>query len=444
MGADARRRLAPVIRGALARRGHGRWIATWRDDEAILAFLDRADARSLSERGPVTPDHVLRVRPRPLWLGAIAADDGALREAVDAALDAHIAWYEAFFARHAPRHAPGLRPLDPLPRVVLVPGIGALAMGRTARDAAIAGDITAHALPVMARAESVGRYAPVTEGDLFDVEYWSLEQAKLASAGTPGPMAGSVVLVTGAGRGIGLATAEELLSQGAHVMLTDLDDGGLPALEARLRTAHGPRVAVAPCDVTREDSVRAAMAATVDAFGGVDVLVSNAGFAPTGLLHTADGDAALVRSLEVNLVGHQRVARHAVGVLLAQGAGGCLLFNASKSAVNPGREFGPYAVAKAGVLALMRQYAVDYGAHGIRSNAVNADRIRTDLFGGGVLEARAAARGVTPDSYFRENLLARETQARDVARAFAYLAAAEATTGGIITVDGGNAAAFVR
>lgn len=443
-----RRRLAPVVRGALARRGHGRWIASWRLDDAILAFLERPDARALTERGTVTPDHVIRVRPRPLWLDpapdAAPESDDAVATAVDAALDAHVAWYDGFFARHAGRHPSALRKLDPLPRVILVRGVGALTLGRSLAEARIAGDITARALPVMAAAERLGRFTPVGEGDLFDVEYWSLEQAKLAAAAPAGPLAGQVALVTGAARGIGAGTAEELLALGAHVTLTDRDPAALSTTAGRLTARFGPRVATAPCDVTDEASVRSAFVAAVDAFGGVDLLLSNAGTAPSGLLHTAEGDAALSRSLEVNLLGHQRVARHAVDLMLAQRSGGCLLFNASKSAVNPGREFGPYAVAKAGVLALMRQYAVDYGAHGIRSNAVNADRVRTDLFGGGVLEARAAARGTSPDAYFRDNLLGRETTVTDVARAFAHLAQAEATTGAVLTVDGGNAAAFVR
>jgi NAD(P)-dependent dehydrogenase (short-subunit alcohol dehydrogenase family) len=196
--------------------------------------------------------------------------------------------------------------------------------------------------------------------------------------------------------------------------------------------------------VTSPASVEAAVAAAVREFGGVDILVSNAGTAPSGLLHTAEGEARLAASLDVNLLGHQRMARAVTQVLLAQGAGGCLLFNASKSAVNPGPEFGPYAIAKAGVLALMRQCAVDLGAHGIRANAVNADRIRTGLFAGGVLEARARARGISPDEYFRQNLLQRETTVEDVAAAFGWLASAPATTGCVITVDGGNAAAFLR
>jgi NAD(P)-dependent dehydrogenase (short-subunit alcohol dehydrogenase family) len=449
-GDDERRRLqvllAPVVRGALARAGGGlRLIGEWRDDDDILALAGRPDGPELTARGPVTPDHVIRTRPRPMWL-AVGADAGldALRAAADAAVAAHASWYRGYYTRGSATLGRTLVPLDPMPRVVLVPGLGALALGRTIADARIAGDICARSARVVLEADAVGRYQPVGERDLFEIEYWSLEQAKLAAGGRPGPLAGQVALVTGGAGGLGLATAGHLLRLGAHVMLTDLASPALDAARESLAREAGPRVGSAACDVTSPESVEAAVAAAVRAFGGVDILVSNAGTAPSGLLHTEEGEARLAASLEVNLLGHQRMARAVTQVLLAQGAGGCLLFNASKSAVNPGPEFGPYAIAKAGVLALMRQCAVDLGAHGIRSNAVNADRVRTGLFAGGVLEARARARGLSPDDYFRQNLLQRETTVEDVAAAFGWLAAAPATTGCVITVDGGNAAAFLR
>jgi NAD(P)-dependent dehydrogenase (short-subunit alcohol dehydrogenase family) len=190
--------------------------------------------------------------------------------------------------------------------------------------------------------------------------------------------------------------------------------------------------------------VKAGFARTVSAWGGVDVVVSNAGTAPEGRLETLEGQEALEASLDLNCVSHARVARRAVEVMATQGRGGCLLFNASKAAFNPGPGFGPYAVAKSALVALTKQYAVDLGAKAIRSNAVNADRIRTALFAGGVVQSRASARGLAVDEYFRANLLSREVTAEDVADAFLYLATARATTGCVVTVDGGNAAAFPR
>lgn len=456
--ADARRAaIALRLRGALARRSipagaltgamptAGRFVMEWRTEPAILSLMAHPAAREITARGTVTPDHVIRTKPRPMWLDipADAAGD-AITSACERAVGEYARWYEGYFARGSSRAARPLTMLDAAPRVVFVPGVGALALGRTLADARVTGDVVARASQVMLEAEAVGRFHPVSEADLFDVEYWSLEQAKLAKSGASGPLAGRIALVTGGAAGIGRATAEHLLALGAHVLITDRDASALERGGAELGMRAGARVATAVMDVTNAASVRAATQQCVLTFGGLDLLVSNAGTAPQGLLHTEAGERALEASLDINLLGHERAARAATEVLLAQGMGGCLLFNASKSAVNPGPEFGPYAVPKAGLLALMRQYAVDLGAYGIRANAVNADRIRTDLFGGGVLEARAKARGITPEAYFKQNLLGRETTGADVAAAFAWLAQADATTGCVISVDGGNAAAFMR
>lgn len=437
-----RREIAPRVRGAVARARTGRrFVAAWRTDPEVVALSEHPAGRALAEAGPATPDHVIRVRPWPAWLELEGAADQ--RSAADRAVAAFGERYDAYVADARAARGCDPKPLDRLPRIVVVPGLGALALGATLADAHVAGDVFAHDARVMLDTSARGEYRPVGARDLFDVEYWSLEQAKLGKATAP-PLAGRVALVTGGAGGIGLATAAHLLELGAHVLVTDRDSARLDEAHEALARAYGQRVAKRAGDVTSEDSVREIVGAAVEAFGGLDLLVSNAGTAPSGLLHHEAGAAALEASLEVNLLSHQRVARAAVEAMVAQGMGGCLLFNASKSAFAPGPEFGPYAVAKAGVVALMRQYAIDAAPHGIRANAVNADRIRTPLFGGGVLEARARARGLTPDEYFRQNLLRRETLASDVAEAFTWLARAEATTGCVVTVDGGNPAAFPR
>jgi NAD(P)-dependent dehydrogenase (short-subunit alcohol dehydrogenase family) len=295
----------------------------------------------------------------------------------------------------------------------------------------------------MAAAGDIGAYAPVSRLDLFDVEYWSLEQAKITKP-TPAELAGRVALVTGAASGIGKATAKKLADLGAHVVLVDREEAALEAARQEIGKGRALQVASITADVTDRAQVDRAVARAIFTFGGLDLVVSNAGNAPSGDLTTPEGGAALRASIDLNLLAHGEVARAATAVMTAQRTGGCLLFNASKSAFNQGPGFGPYAVAKAGLVALMRQVAVDLAPRGIRSGAVNADRIRTGLFGGGVLESRAKARGLSPDEYFRANLLKREVTAEDVAGAFAYLALARATTGCIVTVDGGNAAAFPR
>jgi rhamnose utilization protein RhaD (predicted bifunctional aldolase and dehydrogenase)/NAD(P)-dependent dehydrogenase (short-subunit alcohol dehydrogenase family) len=438
----------PRLRGALAKAAgdapeRGPIVRT-RSTPAILAFLERRDVTELVGKGCATPDHVLRTKPTALLVQRPQYSDPAkLATQLETAIAEYARKYDAYFEEQSKAKGVTRTKLDPWPRIVLLPGLGVCAAGASAREADVALDIYEHTIDVMTNAADVGSYAPCTRADLFDVEYWSLEQAKL-KAEAPARLGRCVAVVTGAASGIGLATADRMLSAGAHVALVDLDfDALVPAAET-LAKGRKERVLMIVADVRDEEQVRAALARTVSAWGGIDVVVSNAGSAPEGRLETTEGEAALRDSMDLNCLSHARVARFAIETMTHQGRGGSLVFNASKSAFNPGPGFGPYAVAKTALVALMRQYAVDLGAQGIRSNAVNADRIRTQLFAGGVVESRAKARGLSVDDYFRANLLSREVTASDVADAFVYLACARATTGCVVTVDGGNAAAFPR
>jgi NAD(P)-dependent dehydrogenase (short-subunit alcohol dehydrogenase family) len=225
--------------------------------------------------------------------------------------------------------------------------------------------------------------------------------------------------------------------QGAEVVMMDVDRKALDS------AAGATGCLGVACDVTDARSVKDAFKSVIQAYGGVDILVSNAGRAWQGRIGDVD-ERVLRDSFELNFYGHQRVAQAAVAAMRAQGTGGVLLFNASKQAVNPGADFGPYGLPKAATLFLMRQYAVDHGADGIRSNAVNADRIRTGLLTDDMIATRARARGVSHETYMSGNLLGQEVLAEDVARAFVSLALAEKTTGAVLTVDGGNIAAALR
>jgi NAD(P)-dependent dehydrogenase (short-subunit alcohol dehydrogenase family) len=268
------------------------------------------------------------------------------------------------------------------------------------------------------------------------MEYWSLEQAKLGKA-KKRPLEGQVVYISGAARGIGAACARAFSEAGASLYLTDRD-------EAPLRTLAGSiRASCEVVDVSDENSVRRSVEQCVRQLGGIDGVVSNAGFAPQGEMATIS-TAELKRSFEVNFFAHHYLASSAMRVLRAQGIGGFLLFNASKSAFNPGPAFGPYAIPKASVIALMKQYAIEGGAIGVRSNAVNADRIRTGILDEQEIERRARARGLEADEYYRSNLLGKEVTVDDVARAFVHLALAQSTTACVLTVDGGNIAASPR
>jgi NAD(P)-dependent dehydrogenase (short-subunit alcohol dehydrogenase family) len=435
--------VAPILRGAVAVPSTEagaeprRFVLAFRTSADIRNYVDGADLVDYAQRGVVTPDHIIRTKNLPLIVpapeaGKLDAFAGAVRRAV-AEYAAH---YDAMFERQNARVGRSKTKLDASPRVVLVPGLGLYGIGATSKDAAIAADLAENAIRVITDAEAIGRYEPLGEADLFEVEYWSLEQAKLKGAVVKA-FTGQVALVTGGGSGIGLATAKALAAEGAAVGVLDRDG---EAAEAAARAVGGLALAG---DVTDRAQVRHAFDRIAHAFGGVDIVVSNAGAAWQGRIGEV-ADEVLRASFELNFFAHQAVAQAAVRIMLKQGTGGVLLFNVSKQAVNPGPDFGPYGLAKAATLALMRQYAIDYGSAGIRANGVNADRIRTGLLTDAMVALRAKARGVSESEYMGGNLLKREVAAADVAEAFVALAKARATTGHIMTVDGGNIAAALR
>jgi len=437
--------VAPIIRGACslkdtAREGvYRRLILEFRVSAAIRAFVNGAALRRYGRAGVVTPDHTIRTKNWPLMVGPPeCGKTDAFKAEAQAAAKAFIADYEAYFARHNAGCHPPKRMLDPLPRVVLVPGLGLFGLGRTKKEASIVADLAETAVATITDAEAIGQFESIHERDMFDMEYWSLEQAKLGKD-VEKPLAGQVALVTGGAGAIGAAIGRAFATAGAEVALLDVDES---AARARAREIAGAALAVG-CDVTERRSVRAAFDRVAETFGGVDIVVSNAGGAWQGRIGEVD-DATLRRSFELNFFAHQCIAQNAVRLMLAQGTGGALLFNVSKQAVNPGANFGPYGIPKAATLLLVRQYALEYGSAGIRANAVNADRVRSGLLTPELIASRASARGVSEHAYMVGNLLGREVTAEDVAQAFLYHALALKTTGDVTTVDGGNIAAALR
>jgi len=437
--------IAPILRGAVAidknpNAGTAkRQLLDFRTNAQILNYVNGAELARYSQVGVVTPDHTIRTKNWPVIVPAPQA--GKLEEwakDVHEAVAGYVARYHRYFEENNQKSAVKKKELDPLPRVILVPGVGMFGVGASAKDAAIAADIAENAVAVITDAEAIGEYRSISEFDMFEVEYWSLEQAKLGKSDEKS-LARQVAVITGGGSGIGAATARAMAKEGAEVAILDRD---IEAAKAAAKKVGGKALAV-ECDVTNPQSVRAAFDAVVSAFGGVDIVVSNAGAAWQGAIGKVD-DETLRKSFELNFWAHQAVAQHATRIMLAQGTFGCLLFNTSKQAINPGKDFGPYGLPKAATLFLVKQYALDHGKDGIRANAVNADRIRSGLLTDEMVAARSKARGVSEADYMAGNLLKREVTAEDVADAFVYLATASKTTAAVVTVDGGNIEASLR
>jgi len=432
--------VAPAVRGALTSRNENgnqqRWVLDHRISPEILEFLSSKNLKRLTGPSVVTPEQVIRNKPFPLVTSAPVSDVSLWARRLRSEMATFQAKYEAYFRRNAKKCDEKKVMLDVVPRVVLVPGVGLFGVGRTATEAKVSADVYENSVGVLQNAERVGQFLPIPEHEIFAVEYWSLEQAKVLKG--PGPaLGGQIVVVTGGGSGIGEATARLFAKAGALVAVLDRDGA------AAQRVAKEIRGLGLTCDVTQPAAVESCLGKVVAKWGGVDLVVSNAGAAWQGKIGEVSNEV-LRKSFELNFFAHQTVAQAAVKIMQRQGTGGCLLFNVSKQAVNPGPKFGPYGLPKASTLSLLRQYAVDYGEDGIRSNGVNADRIRTGLLTDRMIRERAKARGVSEQEYMGGNLLQKEVTAEDVAQAFLSLALAQKTTGAVLPVDGGNIAAALR
>jgi rhamnose utilization protein RhaD (predicted bifunctional aldolase and dehydrogenase)/NAD(P)-dependent dehydrogenase (short-subunit alcohol dehydrogenase family) len=413
-----------------------------RQDEAARAFTCRPDLEHLAGLGVATPDHVIRTKAEVLVLRRAAQTPGAMRAAVQAYADR----YRHYFDTHAARAEVPKTMLAPQPGLVWLEGAGIVGVGASAAAARIAADIGQQSARVRADGQALGGFRPIGPADLFDMEYWALEQAKLGSGKAP-PLQGRIVLVTGGAGAIGLATARAFAARGASLFLVDRPGPALDAALAALGRDHGGF----GCDVTEAGAAARALAACACRFGGIDILVSNAGAAVTGDIATLP-EPALRDSFELNFFAHLAFSQAAIALLRAQAEGrgsrgaepGQILFNVSKQAVNPGKGFAAYGLPKATTFFLLRQLALELGAEGIRVNGINADRIRSGLLTPEMIAARASARGIDAGRYMAGNLLQAEVEARHVADAFVMLASAERTTGHVMTVDGGNIEAALR
>ncbi|MBW2275684.1 MAG: SDR family NAD(P)-dependent oxidoreductase, partial [Deltaproteobacteria bacterium] len=457
-------RAAPILRGLLARelgaepaedgRVAGRMVMDWRGGPEELAFCASEEAAALCGQGPLTPDHVIRTKALPLFVPEPAWHDAAaLKEQLASAVGAYRSSYDEYFEEQVRAKGILRSKLDSAPRVVLLPGAGALCFGKSKQEARVAGDITEHTLHAKALAQAAGRYEALELGDLFDMEYWSLEQAKLGKA-KERPLERQVVLVTGGAGAIGVGIGEACAAAGAHVVLADLDCARAEAAAQALEERHGKGTALGlAADVSDETSLRACFDAVCTAYGGVDVVVPNAGVALVAPIAELSADAVR-RVTDVNYLGVLLSIREAARVFREQGTGGHIVVNASKNVFAPGAEFGAYSASKAAAAQIGKIAALELAELGVRVNLVNADAVFAEGevpsgLWAEVGPSRAKSRGLgveeLPDFYRDRNLLKTRVTGRHVGNAVVFFASnLTPTTGATLPVDGGVAAAFPR
>ncbi len=449
-------RAAPMLRGLLAHttgnedRPFQRSIMEWRGTPESLAFVNHPAAARWCATGPLTTDHLIHTRPWPMYVAEPEWDDSeALRRQLTEAVAAFRDRYRAYLRAGGA----AVEGVDASPRVVLLAGAGVFAFGPTKRAACIAADITAQTMAAKSQAEGLGGYTSLSDDHLFDMEYRDLQQRKLAGRGR-GALEGQIVVISGGAGAIGAAVAEECLIEGAHVALADRDEARLVRVASDLAERHGAeRVMGVTMDVTDEASVRAGFERVVLGFGGVDVVVPNAGVAHVAELEEIALDD-FERVMRINASGYLLFMQSGIRVLKEQGLGGHIVINASKNVFAPGKDFGAYSASKAAAHQLGRVAAIELAPFHIRVNMINADAVFGDEANPSGLwqevgPARARSRKIAPqklaDFYRERNLLKTAVRGRHVGRAVVFFASnATPTTGATLPVDGGISEAFPR
>ncbi|MDW8054417.1 MAG: bifunctional aldolase/short-chain dehydrogenase [Anaerolineae bacterium] len=438
----------PTLRGAVSMKRRG--IVLFDDSEAVLQFLAREDAESLSQVGAACPDHLVHTKRVPLFVRWDGQDVEALKQALAQGVAEYAARYADYFQRY--NTDPNVNMADPAPRIVLVPGLGMFTTGRDAFQADVARQLYHRAIAVMTLCTCVDHFTSLDERETFEIEYWPLELYKLTLRPPERELAGRVAFVTGGASGIGRAIARRLAQEGAHVVIADINVEGAQSVADEICKTQGFKRALAvPCDVTREDEVARAFAEAARAYGGVDIVVNNAGIASSAPIEETTL-ADWQRNMDVLATGYFLVAREAFRMLKQQGRGGALVFICSKNSVYAGKNASAYSAAKAAELHLARCLAEEGGAFGIRVNSVLPDAV---LQGSGIWnsrwrEERAKNYGIRPEEleayYAARTALKVNVFPEDVAEAVLFLASdrASKTTGAMLTVDGGVAAAYAR
>ena len=418
------------IRKSFSSYSNKRWILKFHNDNDDRSIASTQNLNNLLNKGPVTPDHVIRIKSKILFI----SKNKYLK--IDEEIKKYCLSYKKYFLKNK-NFVNNCKITDPLPRIIVLEGIGIVSSGKKLKDQKISYDVFKSMAYSVLDAERIGRFKSIVEKDIFKMEYWPLERVKLDNAKAQS-LDGNNVIITGGGGTIGMAIAKKFRQEGANVILIDKKYDKDLLEKNNLHDCF-----IVNADLTNNQKLKKIVEKIVLNFGGIDVLISNAGRAFQGAIETVD-PKIIKKSYDINFLSHQNISQLVVQIMKKQSTGGLILYNLSKQAINPGKNFGPYGLAKSTTLFLMKQYALECGEYNIRVNGINADRIESGLLTKELINQRATSRGLSKEKYLSNNLLNKQVLADDVAEAFYAQTLLKKTTANIITVDGGNIEASLR
>ncbi|MDC1054651.1 bifunctional aldolase/short-chain dehydrogenase, partial [Alphaproteobacteria bacterium] len=418
------------VRKSFSTYSNHKWILKFHNNNDDQVIASTQNLNNLINKGPVTPDHVIRIKSKILFISKNKF------QKIDEEIKKYCQSYKKYYLRNK-TFVHNCTITDPLPRIIILEGIGILSLGKKLKDQKISYDIFRSMASSVFDAERIGKFKSITEKDIFKMEYWPLERAKLDNAKVQS-LDGNNVIITGGGGTIGMAIAKKFKQEGANIILIDKKYDKHLLEKNNLHDCF-----LINADLTNNQKLKKIVEKIVLNFGGIDILISNAGRAFQGAIETVD-PKIIKKSYDINFLSHQNISQLTVQVMKKQNTGGLILYNLSKQAINPGKNFGPYGLAKSTTLFLMKQYALECGEYNIRVNGINADRIESGLLTKELINQRATSRGLSKEKYLSNNLLNIQVLADDVAEAFYAQTLLKKTTANIITVDGGNIEASLR
>jgi len=422
--------LSLKVRNTIFNLTNEKWVVNFYSSKKLIQLTKSKLFLHSIIKGPVTPDHVIRIKPNPMIYNNNISS-------IETQIKKYSQKYSQYFKKFN-KLIKGSIQTDPLPRVIILPNIGIFLLGKNFKETQIIKDIFISACESIDGTNKIGVYKSIPKDEIFKMEYWPLERAKITKNKMP-DLNGKIVVITGGCGTIGLAIADEFINDGAEVILLDNNKKNISSIPDKIKS----KIMHIYCDVTNKLTIQKVFKRIINTFGGIDIVISNAGKAFQGDIANVSINK-IKKSFDINFFSHQIVAQESVKIFKKQNIGGIVLFNISKQSINPGKEFGPYGLPKSSTLFLMKQYVLEYSKYNIRFNGINADRIQSGILNKKLINKRAKSRGLSKKEYLRSNLLKVQVNAKDVAKAFIFQAKLSKTTGNIITVDGGNIEASLR